>query len=44
MLLKNGLRSWMGTSIEEKTVRQADDTLQDPEGWWKPLAETGDNV
>ena len=27
--LKNGLRSWLGTSTEEKTVRQADNSIQD---------------
>ena len=29
MCLKNGLRSWLGTSTEEKTVRQADNSIQD---------------
>ena len=33
MRLKNGLRSWLGTSTEEKTVRQADNTIQDSEGF-----------
>ena len=32
MRLKNGLRSWLGASTEEKTVRQADNSIQDSAG------------